>query len=106
MKEKIPSAIDQSLDGVSKVSSIVLAMKAFSHPGSKDKEQTDLNKLLKTTITVASNEWKYVADISLQLDENLPTVFCLHNKTSQGFLNILINAAHAIEERLGEASDG
>ena len=104
LMEEIPSAIDQSLDGVNKVSSIVLAMKAFSHPGSSEKEQTDLNKLLETTVTVARNEWKYVADISMQLDENLPTVLCMHNEIGQVFLNILINAAHAIGERLSKES--
>jgi len=100
LEEEIPSAIDQSLDGVNKVRSIVLAMKAFSHPGSTEKEQTDLNKLLETTVTVARNEWKYVADISLQLDKTLPTVFCMHNEMGQVFLNILINSAHAIGEKM------
>ena len=60
LREDLPSAISQALDGVTRISTIVRAMKEFSHPGSDCKEHIDLNKAIESTITVARNEWKYV----------------------------------------------
>jgi len=98
---EIPRAINQSREGVAKISSIVLAMKEFSHPGCKERQATDLNRLIDTTVTVASNEWKYVADIERRFDHALPPFFCLPNEMGQVILNILVNAVHAIEEKAG-----
>ncbi len=106
LKEEIPKAIEQSLEGIAKIRSIVLAMKEFSHPGSKEKQQTDLNRLIETTLTISSSEWKYVAEIDKQLDEHLPQIPCLPNEMGQVFLNILVNAAHAITEKIGDHSAG
>lgn len=102
LREEIPSAIGQTLDGIERVTSIVRAMKEFSHPGSGSKEPTDLNRALQSTTTVARNEWKYAADLKLELDQDLPPVPCLAGELNQAFLNIIVNAAHAIEE----ATDG
>ena len=102
--EEIPSAIDQSLDGIGRISSIVRAMKEFSHPGSKDREKADLNRAIKNTITVASNEWKYAADLETDLDPDLPAIDCYAQELNQVVLNIIVNAAHAIEAARGEES--
>jgi signal transduction histidine kinase len=93
---EIPMAIRQSKEGIKRVTTIVQAMKEFSHPGNKEKAMHDLNKIIETTITVASNEWKYYADIETHFQENLPQVFCLADEIGQVFLNILVNASHAI----------
>jgi PAS domain S-box-containing protein len=106
LKEEIPKAISQSLEGITKISSIVLAMKEFSHPGGKEKQLTDLNRLLDTTLTIARNEWKYVAEIDKDLDQNLPPALCLPNEIGQVFLNILVNAAHAIAEKISAHPEG
>lgn len=98
--EEIPRAINQSREGIAKISSIVLAMKEFSHPGCKEK-RTDLNKLMETTVTIAGNEWKFVAEIDKQLDDSLPQVLCMPGEIGQVFLNILVNAAHAIKDTVG-----
>jgi signal transduction histidine kinase len=74
---EIPTAIQQTKEGLKRVTTIVQAMKEFSHPGSKEKVFCDLNKILATTITVASNEWKYCAEVVTHFDANLPKVFCL-----------------------------
>jgi len=105
LKEEIPKAIDQSLEGITKIRSIILAMKEFSHPGTKEKQQTDLNRLIETTVTIASNEWKYAADIDKQLDDHLPPILCLPNEMGQVFLNILVNAAHAVTEKMNNQPD-
>lgn len=69
---EIPRAVEQSLEGVSRVAHIVRAMKEFSHPGSAEKSHTDINRAIENTVTVARNQWKYVADLDLRLDPALP----------------------------------
>ena len=95
---EIPAAIEQALEGVSRVSSLVSAMKEFSHPGTGEKVPLDLNHAIESTITVARNEWKYVADMKLELDETLPLVSCLPGEFNQVVLNMIVNAAHAIAD--------
>jgi two-component system sensor histidine kinase TtrS len=106
LKEEIPQAIKQSIDGVHQVSSIVLAMKKFSHPGGTEKEPTDLNELIETTLTVSRNEWKYWLEPVLQLDPVLPQIPCMRNEIGQVFLNIFVNAAHSIAEKLETNPEG
>lgn len=98
LREEAPKAIEQTLEGVSRVSSIVKAMKEFSHPGSDKKQLVSINKLIESTVTVSTNEWKYVASIETDLDPDLPLVPVLPGEFNQVILNIVVNAAHALEE--------
>jgi PAS domain S-box-containing protein len=93
---QIPSALAETLEGVERVSKIVRAMKDFSHPGSQDKSLADLNRAIESTVTVARNEWKYVADMKLELEPDLPLVPCFVGEFNQAILNLVVNAAHAI----------
>lgn len=102
IREEIPAAIEQSIEGLGRVSEIVRAMKDFSHPGTKEKTLMDINKAVESTITVTRNEWKYVAEIEAHLDKNLPLVPCLPGDFNQVILNIIINAAHAIGNIIDE----
>jgi len=95
---EIPKAIEQTLEGVSRVAALVGAMKQFSHPGTGEKVPLDLNRAIESTITVARNEWKYVADMKVELDPALPLVSCLPGEFNQVILNLIVNAAHAIED--------
>ncbi|MEW8221608.1 MAG: ATP-binding protein [Candidatus Thiodiazotropha taylori] len=97
LTEETTNAIDQSITGASQVARIVLAMKEFAHPGGKDMALADLNRIVSNAVAVCKNEWKYVADTQLQLSDNLPDVKCLAGEVSQVVLNIIVNAAHAIE---------
>jgi len=106
LREEIPAAIDQSLEGVERVAKIVRAMKEFSHPGSDEKTPTDINKAIENTVTVARNEWKYVADLEMDFDEGLPPVPCLPGEMNQVILNMIVNASHAIADVVGNASNG
>jgi len=106
LAEEVPLTIRQSREGVERISKIVRAMKAFSHPGSKKKAPVNINDIINTTITVAANEWKYVAEIETDLAPDLPSVTCLSDEIGQVFLNILVNAAHAIGEKLGDTPEG
>ncbi|MBE0584718.1 MAG: response regulator [Desulfofustis sp.] len=100
LREEIPVTVQQSLDGVGRVSNIVRAMKEFSHPGSTEKVQVDISKALQSTITVSRNEWKYGADLQTDFAPDLPLVSCLPAELNQVFLNLIVNAAHAIDARV------
>jgi two-component system sensor histidine kinase TtrS len=106
LREEIPTAIAQSRDGIARVTSIVRAMKEFSHPGTREMAPVDLNRLLETTITIARNEWKYAAEMETELDPDLPQAPCLSDEMGQVFLNLIINAAHAIAEKFGDRPEG
>ena len=93
--EEIPKALTQTLDGVTRVATLVRAMKDFAHPESKEKAAADLNKALLSTLAVARNELKCVADVEADLGD-LPLVVCNISDLNQVFLNLLVNAAHAI----------
>ncbi len=99
--KEIPQALDQTLDGIERVSSIVKAMKEFSHPGVEDMVLSDINHLISSTIIVARNEWKYYADIKTDFQEDLPQVLCYPGEFNQAILNIIINAVHAIKDVIG-----
>jgi PAS domain S-box-containing protein len=93
--EEVPTAIAQTLDGISRVANIVRAMKAFGHPGSDEKARADLNEAIGHTIVVAMNEIKYVADVVTDFGA-LPLVDCHLGDINQVVLNLVVNAAHAI----------
>lgn len=99
LRKEIPSAIDQSLDGIGRVARIVSAMKEFSHPDAEEKAPANLNRAIESTISVSRNEWKYVADVVTELHESLPNVPCLVGSFNQVILNLIVNAAHAIANR-------
>ena len=101
---EVPQAIAQTLQGMERVSKIVRAMKEFSHPGSEGKCAIDINRAIETTIAVARNEWKYVADLQTFFADNIPPVLCLAGEFNQVILNLLINAAHAIGDVVGKGS--
>lgn len=102
LKEELPVAAKQSREGIERITKIVLAMKAFSHPGDSNILQpADINEAIKTTLTVAANEWQSVAEVKLDLAPELPSVPCLIGELNQVFLNLIVNGAHAIEERQG-----
>jgi PAS domain S-box-containing protein len=102
--EEIPTAIEHTLAGVERIAKIVRAMKEFSHPGQDEKTAIDINKTIESTITVARNEWKYVAEMETDFDASLPLVPCLPGELNQVILNLIINAAHAIADVMAENS--
>lgn len=99
-------AITDSCGGVQHVSKIVCAMKEFAHPGQEEKIQVDINSALESTIAVSTNEWKYVAEIETNFDETTPHVTAFAVELNQVFLNILVNAAHAVSDANNEGANG
>jgi|GEM_PF-5103181 len=106
LEEEIPKAIDQCLEGVSRVRKIVNAMKEFSHPGTKAKVPTDINRAIESTALVCRSEWKYVAELELNLAKDLPALECFPDQFNQVILNLILNAAHAIGDSLAGSSGG
>ncbi|MEJ2078645.1 MAG: PAS domain-containing protein [Acidobacteriota bacterium] len=102
---EVPKCIQESLDGIQRIAKIVSAMKDFSHPGGSEKTPADLNQLIESTCTVARNEWKYVANLELELCPELPLVPCHAGELNQAVLNILVNAAHAIADANAESKE-
>ena len=93
--EELPLALNQSKDGLNQIKKIVRAMKDFSHPGD-EMEAVDINQAIQSTVTVARNEWKYVAEVELDLYADLPKVICVPSAFNQVILNLIVNSAHAI----------
>jgi signal transduction histidine kinase len=100
LMSEIPGAIQHALDGVERIARIVRAIKEFAHPGPDEKSAADLNAIIETTLTVARNEWKNVADLIVDFDPDLPPVPCHSADVGQVILNLVVNAAHAIEDAI------
>ena len=100
LEQEIPGALDQSLEGLKRIQSIVGAMKRFAHPAGETAEECDVNAAIETTVTVARNEWKYVAEMLLDLDPALPRVRCFLDQFNQVILLMIMNSVHALEEKV------
>jgi signal transduction histidine kinase/HAMP domain-containing protein len=95
--ENAPPAIDSALEGLGRIATIVRSMKEFAHPDQAVKQSADLNQAIRSTLVVAHNEYKYVAELDTQLTD-LPLVQCYLGEFNQVILNLLVNASHAISD--------
>ncbi|HOY66393.1 MAG TPA: ATP-binding protein [Candidatus Ozemobacteraceae bacterium] len=100
LEAEIPRAIDQSREGVERVSKIALALKDFSHPALHDQVMSDINRGIQNTVEISRHEWKYDADLDLELAQDLPLVRCSIDEINQALLNLIVNAAQAIREKI------
>lgn len=98
LMDEIPKAIDQTQEGIGRVTRLVAAMKEFSHPGTTEMAQLDLNHAIDSTLTVSRNEWKYSAEVETDFDPKLEPVRCYPGEFNQVILNLIVNAAHAIAD--------
>ena len=101
--EEIPAAVSETMQGLDRITAIVGSVKRFAHPGHDEHSEVDLNELVAQTVTVSRNEWKYVAEMSTDLDPALPRVVCSSQEIGQVLLNLVVNAAHAIMEARGDS---
>lgn len=102
--EQVPEAVQQSLEGMTRITQIVEAMRDFSHPGLMEKKTVDINKAIRNTVMVSRNLWKYSSDLETDLDEALPSVPCQPGEINQVLLNLISNAADAIAEAQADAT--
>lgn len=96
--EQIPQALKDSGEGMKYISGIVGAMKEFAHPSGGTMQQVNLTKLIQTTIAISRNEWKDIAELETDFDPELPPIDGLKDELGQVLLNLIVNAAHAIED--------
>ncbi|MEO8019764.1 MAG: ATP-binding protein [Pseudomonadota bacterium] len=101
-----PDALDRALEGISRVGSIVRSMTEFAHPDTRTKADIDLNRAIKTTLNMARNEYKSVAELETNFGD-IPAVHCHAGDINQVMLNLVLNAAHAISDVVeGTSSKG
>ena len=101
LKEDIPLLMRESREGITRVKKIVQDLKDFSHVDStQDWQWADLHKGIDSTLNIVSNEIKYKADVVREYGE-LPAIECLPSQLNQVFMNLLVNAAHAMGEARG-----
>lgn len=106
LAKEIPSAIEQSQYGIDCVREIVQSMKEFSHSRSERMTKIDLNRSIEVAIVVSKSEWRYVAEVETDFDHDLPLVPCLPGEINQVILNLIVNAAHAIADVVGDGGGG
>jgi signal transduction histidine kinase len=99
LRAEIPRALSRCRDGADRVATIVRALKMLAHPDAKDQELADVGGAIENTLIVVANEIKYVADVELALTSQR-RVRCNIGQIQQVLLNLLVNAAHAIDERV------
>jgi PAS domain S-box-containing protein len=105
LRAEVPKAFIRTFDGVERVTNIVKAMKEFAHPDANEQSPVDLAHALETTLLVASNEYKYVAKVRTEFGE-LQQVVCNVGELNQVFLNLIVNAAHAIKDSGKDVDSG
>ncbi|MEM7559950.1 MAG: ATP-binding protein [Planctomycetota bacterium] len=105
MRAEIPVTIRESQDGIRQVTEVVGAMSELSHVSSEGIQLVDLNRTLETTKTVSASHWKELARCDLELASKVEAVEGFQAELHQVFLNIIRNAAQAIEEKFGSKND-
>ena len=104
--EEVPKAVQESLEGLGRITEIVKAMKEFAPPDAQDRKiAVDINKAITHTLTVSQNEWKNVADMVTNFDTALPLVPCFPIDFNLMVLNIIINAT-AIADMVDDKKGG
>jgi PAS domain S-box-containing protein len=105
LRQEIPNAFERTLEGAARVTGLVRAMKEFAYPDAVEHVPADLNHAIETTLSVSRNEYKYAATLTTKLGE-LPQVLCNVGELNQVFLNLIINAAHAVEDAGKDVTNG
>lgn len=96
---ELPAAAEHGLLGIGRISGIVQAIKEFSYPSGKTPELFDLNHAIERAATITHNEWKYVAELNLDLTPGVLLLNAIEGEISQVLVNLIVNAAQAIEEK-------
>jgi two-component system NtrC family sensor kinase len=98
LSREIPVSLDSVHDGVARIAKIVRAMKELAHPGPREATAVDLSRALQNALDVTAATYRYVADVETEF-ALLPPVVCFGSDLNQVFLNLIVNAAHAMEDK-------
>ncbi|MFH1491673.1 MAG: ATP-binding protein, partial [Pseudomonadota bacterium] len=96
--QDMPGLIHESLDGIERIKKIVMDLKDFAHPGKKERVYADINRNLDSTLNIVWNELKYKVTVTKEYGD-IPEVKCHPQQLNQVFMNLLVNAAQAIEDK-------
>ncbi len=99
LRQEVPDAIAQGLEGVRRIAKIVQAVKEFCYPSSREPQPCDLGHLIESAATVTRNAWKYCSELTLDLEPDLPPVLAIEGEINQMLVNLIVNAAQAIAEK-------
>ncbi|HEY6036144.1 MAG TPA: ATP-binding protein, partial [Kofleriaceae bacterium] len=102
LKTHMVEALESSAVGLATVATLVRTMKVFAHPDGHRKEPADINQALLSASVISAGEYKLVAEVKTSFGE-IPLVSCYAGELNQVFLNIIVNAAHAIQEVVGSS---
>jgi two-component system, NtrC family, sensor kinase len=100
VRREIPESLDSVHHGVERIAKIVRAMKELAHPGPREATAIDVCHALRNALAVTAATYRYVADAETDLAA-VPPVVCFGSDLNQVFLNLIVNAAHAMEDRAG-----
>jgi signal transduction histidine kinase len=103
-QQHLPAAVDRAVDGLARVSEIVRSMTVLTHGGHAEMRPVDLTRAIQSALIVAKNEYKQVADLQTELAELTP-ITCHGSQINQVILNLVVNAAHAIADRMQATGD-
>lgn len=95
----LPALLQDSVEGLSRVASIVKNLKAFSHVDSSEWQYANIIDGLENTLKIAANQIKYKAEVHKNYQQQIPDLYCQPMKLNQVFLNLLVNAAQAITDK-------
>ena len=98
LKEDMPNLISESLEGITRLKNIVQDLKDFSRVDKMEWQWADIHKGIDSTLNIANNELKYKTEVIKEYGD-IPEVECIASQINQVIMNVLVNAAHAIEER-------
>ena len=99
LRKEMPPALTLVADGLSRIAEIVRSMKDFAHAGQHEMGPTDLNRAIASTLVIARSEYKPVAEVETDYGQ-LPPVTCHTSQINQVVLNLVVNAAHAIADKI------
>ncbi|MBM84765.1 MAG: hypothetical protein CMM47_01920 [Rhodospirillaceae bacterium] len=105
-RQEAPTALSQSRDGIQQIAKIVQAVKEFSHPGTKEHTDVDIDHLVHNAATVTRNKWKYVAELDVRVEQKNLVVSGHADELSQVLFNLIVNAADAVADVHGESGEG
>ena len=102
--EEVPMALDHASDGIARITDLVSSMKMLAHPASCPHLPADLNEAIRTTAVISGAAWRHLCTLDLRLDADLPALSCNIAEINQVLMNMIVNSAHAIEERTQSGS--
>ncbi|HBE02763.1 MAG TPA: hypothetical protein DC049_09840 [Spirochaetia bacterium] len=101
IQNDLPGLLDETMEGVGRVNKIVASLKNFAHPAGETHKPSDLNAEIDKALVLVWNQLKYNCEVIKDF-QSIPPVTCNQGQIGQVFVNLLINAAQAMEEKKGK----